>query len=447
MACDPDLTLRRALRLTGSEIVAFVGAGGKSAALFQLARQFERALLTTSTHLGGWQAGQADQSLEFNEEEIKRALAKGGICLVTGGLEADTGKLAALPPQKLARLKVIARQAGLPLLIEADGARGKALKAPAAREPAIPPFAEMVIVCAGLKGLGRPLDAETVHRPQIFGELSGLGAGELIGADHLARVLNHPQGGQKNIPPGARRVFLLNQADALTDLQLAAVARQFSAQRPPRQKRVLLTSLRQEKIYAVHEATAGIILAAGSASRFGAPKQILDFHGRPFVRKVAETALKAGLWPLIVVTGAYADQVEAALSGLPVQIIHNAGWQEGQAASIRAGVSAARAAQAGAALFLLADQPQVTVEVIRALVEHHAQRLDAVTAPYIFDQRANPVLFDAVTFDALAALSGENGGRAIFGQFSPRYLTWYDRRLLLDVDTPQAYQEMMNAEH
>ncbi|OIO84345.1 MAG: hypothetical protein AUK01_09740 [Anaerolineae bacterium CG2_30_57_67] len=197
-------------------------------------------------------------------------------------------------------------------------------------------------------------------------------------------------------------------------------------------------------MYAVHEATAGIILAAGAASRFGSPKQLLDYHGQPFVRRVAETALNAGLWPVIVVTGAYAEAVEAALTGLPVQIVRNAGWQEGQAASIRAGVSAACAAQVGAALFLLADQPQVTPEVIRALVEHHARRLDAVTAPYVFDQRANPVLFDAVTFDALSALSGEQGGRTIFSQFSPRYLAWYDRHLLLDVDTVEAYEEMMN---
>ena len=477
MTSDPDLTLRRALRLTGSEVVAFVGAGGKSTAMFHLAREFGRALLTTSTHLGAWQAEQANHNLRFDEKEIERALAEGGICLVTGGLETASGKLAGLTLEQLTRLAAIAHEQKILLLVEADGSHGKALKAPAEHEPAIPPFAEVVVICAGLTGLGRPLDAETVQRPQIFGALSGLGAGEIIGAEHLARVLTHPQGGQKNIPAGARRVFLLNQADALDDFQLSVVSEQLSASsaqpsnRPteqpknwitekpdswttgqpsnrtteqPSNRTTILASLREEKIYAVHEATAGIILAAGAASRFGSPKQLLDYHGQPFVRRVAETALNAGLWPVIVVTGAYAEAVEAALTGLPVQIVRNAGWQEGQAASIRAGVSAACAAQVGAALFLLADQPQVTPEVIRALVEHHARRLDAVTAPYVFDQRANPVLFDAVTFDALSALSGEQGGRTIFSQFSPRYLAWYDRHLLLDVDTVEAYEEMMN---
>jgi molybdenum cofactor cytidylyltransferase len=96
-------------------------------------------------------------------------------------------------------------------------------------------------------------------------------------------------------------------------------------------------------------------------------------------------------------------------------------------------------------VFLLADQPQVTVEVIRALVEHHAATLHPVIAPYIFDQRANPVLFDRATFAALMQLTGDQGGRGVFSKFSPRYLNWYDKRLLLDVDTPEDYERLLDA--
>ena len=100
----------------------------------------------------------------------------------------------------------------------------------------------------------------------------------------------------------------------------------------------------------------------------------------------------------------------------------------------------------GGAIFLLADQPQVSVEILRALVERHSQDLPAVLAPYVFDQRANPVLFDRVTFQDLLTLRGDTGGRAIFSKFSPRYLNWYDRKLLLDVDTPEDYQKLVNGE-
>ncbi len=90
----------------------------------------------------------------------------------------------------------------------------------------------------------------------------------------------------------------------------------------------------------------------------------------------------------------------------------------------------------GAAVFLLADQPQVPATVLRALVEHHATSLSPVVAPQVAGQRANPVLFDRLTFPALASLSGDVGGRAVFSKFPPTYLPWNDESLLVDVDTP-----------
>jgi len=90
----------------------------------------------------------------------------------------------------------------------------------------------------------------------------------------------------------------------------------------------------------------------------------------------------------------------------------------------------------GAAIFLLADQPQVTPMVLRALVEQHSAELAPIVAPLVAGQRANPVLFDRVTFPDLMALTGDVGGRAIFSKYSPTYLPWHDESLLVDVDTP-----------
>ena len=191
------------------------------------------------------------------------------------------------------------------------------------------------------------------------------------------------------------------------------------------------------------ENSIGVVLAAGGSTRFGSPKQLLDYHGRPFVRAAAEQALRAGLRPVLVVTGAEAERVSAALKGLPVSLIHNPDWQAGQSTSIKAGITALPGA-VGGAIFLLADQPQVSVEILRALVERHSQDLPSVLAPYVFDRRANPILFDRVTFLDLQAISGDTGGRAIFSKFSPRYLNWYDRRLLLDVDTPEDYHKLIS---
>jgi molybdenum cofactor cytidylyltransferase len=100
-------------------------------------------------------------------------------------------------------------------------------------------------------------------------------------------------------------------------------------------------------------------------------------------------------------------------------------------------------AKAGAAIFLLADQPQVSVEVLEALVASHRKGLPSVLAPLVEERRANPTLFDQVTFADLLRLEGDQGGRALFSKYSPQYLPWMDPGLLSDVDTPEDYDRLL----
>jgi molybdenum cofactor cytidylyltransferase len=146
-----------------------------------------------------------------------------------------------------------------------------------------------------------------------------------------------------------------------------------------------------------------------------------------------------------MVTGAYDTQVKEAVNDLPVLIIDNLQWESGQASSIRTGLSAlyARPEQLpGSVFFLLADQPQVSSEILHALSDEHARCLAPVLAPLVDGQRANPVLFDQMTFPDLMKLTGDIGGRGIFSKFSPTYLSWYDHSLLLDVDSPEDYKRL-----
>ncbi|HJP99088.1 MAG TPA: NTP transferase domain-containing protein, partial [Rhodanobacteraceae bacterium] len=114
---------------------------------------------------------------------------------------------------------------------------------------------------------------------------------------------------------------------------------------------------------------AAIVLAAGDASRYGAPKQLLPIEGVPMVRRVALAALGAAT-RVVVVTGARRAQVEAAVRGLDVACTFNASWREGMGGSIAHGIGHVRRSMpvASASIVMLADQPQITAADLARIV-------------------------------------------------------------------------------
>jgi molybdenum cofactor cytidylyltransferase len=199
-------------------------------------------------------------------------------------------------------------------------------------------------------------------------------------------------------------------------------------------------------VLAVYEPVAGIVLAAGGGERMGeSAKLLLSWRGEPIVRAATRTALEAGLRPVVVVTGAHAEGIEAALSDLPVKLVNNLDWRAGQSSSIREGVQALPK-RTGAVVFLLGDQPQTPAELVRALKDEYASSMAPIVAPVINGRRANPVLFDLTTFSDLRAMQGDAGGRQLFDRFGVHPLPWFDERQLWDVDTPADYERLMGME-
>jgi len=447
------MNLLSALRTGPRARLAFTGAGGKSTALFRLTREMAAGnpqptavLLTATTHLAVSQTALADAWRVVQTPGDVESVFQGisGVTLFTGPPGADQ-RTAGLDGPILERLRELADEAGLPLLVEADGSRRRPLKAPADHEPVVPEWVDEVVVVAGLSGLGRPLDAETVHRPEIFGRLAGLAPGETITLEALGRVLAHPQGGLKSIPPGAKRTLLLNQAGAPERLaQASRLAEDLRRVYP----RVLIADLanpqEDQEVAAVFTPTAGVVLAAGGASRFGQPKQLLDWRGQPLVRRAAQTGLSAGLDPLVAVIGAFPDQIRGALDGLPVRIVENPDWAAGQSTSLRAGLLALPP-ETGAAVFLLCDQPQTPERLVSSLVDAHRRTQAVVVAPLVDGKRSNPVLFDRRAFPDLLGLEGDTGGRAVFSKYRVHYVEWLDARQALDIDTPEDYRRLMES--
>ena len=456
----------KAIRYSPWSNIAFVGAGGKTSAIFRAARELlsssnknqgiKTVLVTSSTHFGAWQTHFADHFWRISSSSDIARLENdfpSGIVLLAG--DESNNLLNGLPPDLLEKLHSAALMHHLPLLIEADGSHTCPLKAPADYEPAIPEFSQFVVVVAGLEGLEKPLGNNWVHRPQKFAELSGLLMGELVTSEALVKVILNKAGGLKNIPSEARRMVLLNQADSP---ELQSAGRSIGKKIISDYHSVIIASLNKksnsgafvglhntennEGIYAVIEQIGGIILAAGGSSRFGESKQLLLWKGDPLIRHSAKAALEAGISPIIIVVGASAEEVNSAVKDLPVRIVNNREWAAGMSASIKAGL-VALPKDLGGVVFLHADQPQIPPALIRTLVETHESTLNPIIAPQIDGQRGNPVLFDACTFRKLLSLDGDIGGRAIFGQYQVRWIPWHDPKILLDIDSPEDYQKFL----
>jgi 4-nitrophenyl phosphatase len=189
---------------------------------------------------------------------------------------------------------------------------------------------------------------------------------------------------------------------------------------------------------------AAVVLAAGGSSRFGEPKQLLTWEGRPLVAHIADIAWSAGLDPVLVVVGAAADDVLAALGDRPVQVVRNYRWEAGLSSSLSLGV-AALPPDVDGALFLPVDQPLITPALLQRIVRH-GRELDAgIVVPRTAEgRRGNPVFFDRAFFPELAALSGDVGGRVLLDRYPERvsYLPVEDAQLLADADTPRAYERL-----
>ncbi|WP_215697844.1 selenium cofactor biosynthesis protein YqeC [Clostridium sp. MCC353] len=188
-------------------VISLVGGGGKTTVMYELAKELERmgkrVIVTTSTHIrrpDGYQTVIGDRA-----EVLDRVVWDSGI--LAAGQEAEGGKLKGMPLEEIGKLKSYCDV----LLIEADGAKGLPLKVPAGHEPVIIPETEMVIACAGLDCIGRPVK-DICFRVEETCKLLGKKPEELISPRDAALILCSKQGSQKAVEGREYRI-VLNKAD------------------------------------------------------------------------------------------------------------------------------------------------------------------------------------------------------------------------------------------
>ena len=446
------MNLSQALRLVRGDVVSFTGGGGKTTAMFCLAQELVGAgwqvVTTSTTRIFSTQTRLAPCHLRLDQLtylpfELAAALAVHRHVVVTGPTDEIQDKAPGVPA---ATVEAMSRMAGVDaVLVEADGARMRPLKAPADHEPVVPACTTILAPVVGLDVLGQPLTEAHVHRPARVAALTGLGPGEPISPEIVARLLGHAQGGLKGRPTGARVTPLLNKLDLLSAEQRgqvrARVAQRLLQQTAGISEVILGAVAAPVPAVEVVGRVGGVILAAGAARRFGRLKQLLPWQGATLLNHVIQQALDAAsLSPIIVVLGCGEDIVRPTLApfGARIQIVSNPQWAEGQSTSVHAAVHSLQQQEAAvaAAVFLLADQPDVNPAVVDALVARHRATLAPLVVPTYRGQRGNPVLFDRSTFPDLLRVVGDVGGRPLLIPYANALATVdFDQPPPRDIDT------------
>ncbi len=186
-----------------------------------------------------------------------------------------------------------------------------------------------------------------------------------------------------------------------------------------------------------------VLLAAGIASRMGRPKQLLDFHGVPLIRHAASEAVASQCAPVVVVCGAQREPIAEALAGLPVELAHNARWEEGMGTSIQCGLRQLERSGVDGVILSLADQPLLDRDTYRGLLALHQQTRMPIVASHYSGTVGVPVLFTREYFPHLMALPPAQGCKGVI-QSNRAHVAPFDcPDALADIDSPEDYERVL----
>jgi molybdenum cofactor cytidylyltransferase len=189
-----------------------------------------------------------------------------------------------------------------------------------------------------------------------------------------------------------------------------------------------------------------ILLAGGTSARLGQPKQLLQYNGRSLLQHSVQAALQSGAGPVVLVTGAYAQQVRSQVQAERVHIVWNEHWQQGIASSITCGLQSLVALVPGVqrAAFMVCDQPFVTASLLQQLLQTSINTGKSIVASAYGGTVGIPAVFTNSYFNLLLQLTGDEGAKKLMRQHPGDLVTVAFTQGNIDIDTQADYDALNN---
>jgi probable selenium-dependent hydroxylase accessory protein YqeC len=249
----PAGILTEALGLGAKEVISLVGAGGKTTLMFRLAKELflggRNVVTTTTTKILEPTSEETNFLFIDPDEEKIKDFVQGHLDqyrhITLAQEKLESGKLKGVSPNLVIELS---RSPGADMIIiEADGAAGRPIKAPRENEPVIPSNTTLVVAILGVDGLENELNVENVFQPERVSKITGIPIGARLTEEAIALLMTHPEGIFKGNPPLSRVVAFLNKVDIPNGRDKAkSIAQKIFKRRHRQIERVVLGQLKSE---------------------------------------------------------------------------------------------------------------------------------------------------------------------------------------------------------
>ena len=245
--------LSESLGLKTKEAISLAGAGGKTTLMFRLAKELflagKKVITTTTTKILEPASGETvSLFIDSNEEELKQFVYK----------HLDEYKHITIARERLESGKLKGVSSNLVndlwssneidyIIIEADGAAGRPIKAPREGEPVIPSSTTLVVAILGLDGVEKEVNEENVFEVERVSKLTGIPVGDKMTDEAMAVLMTHPEGIFKGAPSSSRVIAFLNKVDIPNGvIKAKGIAQKIIKRKQPQIERVVLGQLKSE---------------------------------------------------------------------------------------------------------------------------------------------------------------------------------------------------------